>query len=895
MTIRNLDAIFRARSVALIGASNRPNSVGLVTLRNLLAAKFPGPVMAVNPKHDQIEGQRCYPDVPSLPIAPDVAVICTPPETVPKLISELAARGARGAIVITAGFREIGSERGAALERAMLEAGRPHLMRVIGPNCVGVISPPINLNASFAPTDAIKGGVAFIAQSGAMVTTVLDWASARGIGFSHLVSLGDMADVDFGDMLDYLASDPATHAILLYIEAITSARKFMSAARAASRLKPVIAIKAGRHEAAAKAAASHTGALAGIDAVYDAAFRRAGILRVRTLDELFDAVETVAAAPEFSGDGLTVLTNGGGIGVLATDGLLDEGGRLTSLTPETVAKLDAVLPPTWSRGNPVDIIGDATGKRYGDALSILLDAPETNAVLVINCPTAIASGVEAAQAVIDTVAHKRRRVLTNWLGSGNASEARRLFSDARIPTFETPDDAIRGFMHLVRYRRGQDIILEVPSSAESEFIPDVGRARAIVERSVSDGQEWLSQTAVDEVLKCYGISTPRLVVAANASEAADAMRKLGVPVALKIVSPDIGHKSDVGGVALDLRDPEAVQRAATAMVQKLQASVPGARLAGFVVQDMVRKPRAHELIIGMAVDRQCGPFVLFGQGGTAVEVVNDKALGLPPLNRSLAKELMSQTRIHRQLQGYRDRPAAALDDIALIVVRFSQLVSDLDEVVETDINPLLVDDKGAIALDARIRVAKREAGSPGSRLAILPYPRELERLERIRGFETAVLRPIRPDDAAALDDLFARSTPEDTRRRFFMPLRKLAPRQLVRMTQIDYDREMAFVLMARPGTTAPAELIGVVHLIGDPDNERGEFAILVRSDLHRRGIGRLLMTRLIDYARARGLSEIFGHVLRENVAMVGLCKGLGLRVADWPDEHDTVRVDLRLR
>jgi acetyltransferase len=894
MTIRNLDAIFRARSVALIGASTRAGSVGLVTAENLLKAGFDGSIMPVNPKHKEIAGLPCYADVASLPITPDLAVICTPPETIPGLISQLGGRGTRGAIIITAGFRELGSEQSVRLEQAVLEAGRPYLMRIIGPNCVGVVSTPNKLNASFAPGNAVKGGVAFVAQSGAMVTTVLDWATSRGIGFSHLVSLGDMADVDFGDMLDYLAGDPETNAILLYIEAITSARKFMSAARAASRLKPVIAIKAGRHEAAAKAAASHTGALAGIDTVYDAAFRRAGILRVKTLDELFDAVETVAAAPELCGDGLTILTNGGGIGVLATDGLIDEGGKLTVLAPETVAKLDTVLPRTWSHGNPVDIIGDATGKRYSDALSILLDASETNAVLVINCPTALASGVEAAQAVIETVAPKRKRVLTNWLGSGSAYEARRLFSEARIPTFETPEDAIRGFMHLVRYRRGQDIILEVPSSLESELPSDVGKARALVEKAVAEGHDWLSQTTVNELLRCYGIVTPRLKLVASATDAEFAAREFGTPVAVKIESQDILHKSDVGGVALNLETPNAVRQAATTMVQNLQATAPKARLAGFIVQEMIQKPRAHELILGMSVDRQFGPVLLFGQGGTAVEVINDKALALPPLNRSLALELMAQTRVYRQLQGYRDRPRAALDDVAMVAVRLSQLVSDLDEVVEVDINPLLVDEKGAVAVDARIRVQRRELDVRGRRLSILPYPRQLERLETVPGFSSALLRPIRPDDTSALEDLLAKSTPEDTRLRFFAPLRKLAPRQLARMTQIDYDREMALVLMARFGASAP-ELVGVAHLIGDPDNERAEFAILVRSDLHRRGIGRLLMKRLIEYAKARGLSELFGHVLRENAPMLGLCRDLGLGISTSPDKFDTVQVGLRLR
>ena len=894
MTIRNLDAIFHARSVALIGASNRSNSVGLVTLRNMLSGGFAGQILPVNPKHEEVAGQRCYPDVASLPITPDTAVICTPPATVPGLIAELGARGTRGAIVITAGFRELGNEQGTRLERAMLEAGRPYLMRIIGPNCVGVVSTPINLNASFAPGNALNGGVAFVAQSGAMVTTVLDWASGRSIGFSHLVSLGDMADVDFGDMLDYLAGDSATKSILLYIEAVTSARKFMSAARAASRLKPVVAIKAGRHEASAKAAASHTGALAGVDAVYDAAFRRAGILRVQTLDELFDAVETVDASPEFSGDGLTILTNGGGVGVLATDGLIDQGGKLTALSSETIAKLDRVLPATWSRSNPVDIIGDATGKRFGDALSILLDAPETNAILAINCPTAVASGVEAAQAVIDTVARRRKCVLTNWLGSSSAQEARRLFSAARIPTFETPDDAIAGFMHWVRYRRGQEIILQAPPSVATGFSPAVAKARHIIDAALAAGTDWLPPPAVHSLLQCYGIASPRTSFATTAAEAASIASEFQVPVALKIISPDVLHKSDVGGVALNLESAKDVRNAADTMVERLQKSMPKAHFAGFLVQEMIRKPRAYELIIGMAIDRQLGPFLLFGQGGTAVEVIGDKAVALPPLNVALAKELMSQTRIYRQLLGYRDRPAAALDAVATTIVRFSQLVCDHDAVLEAEINPLLLDEAGPIALDARIKVTHGAGRSSANRLAILPYPRELERFESIPGFESAVLRPIRPEDAAALEDLVARSTPDDTRLRFFIPLRKLAPRQLARMTQIDYDREMALVLMAG-STASTAEMIGVVHLIGDPDNERAEFAILVRSDLHRRGIGRLLMTRLIEYSRARGLSEIFGHVLRENGPMLGLCKELGLHIAASPDRFDTVQVELRLR
>jgi len=858
-------------------------------MRNLLNAGFSGAIMPVNPKHSEVAGQRCYPDVASFPSPPDLAVICTPPDTVPGLIAELGSRGTRGAIVITAGFREIGSEHGASLERAMLEAGRPYLMRIVGPNCVGVVSTPIKLNASFAPGNALAGGIAFVAQSGAMVTTVLDWASARGIGFSHLVSLGDMADVDFGDMLDYLTGDTATKAILLYIEAVTSPRKFMSAARAASRLKPVIAIKAGRHEAAAKAAASHTGALAGMDAVYDAAFRRAGILRVRTLDELFDAVETVAAAPEFSGEGLTVLTNGGGVGVLATDGLIDQGGTLTPLAPETVAKLDGVLPRTWSRSNPVDIIGDATGKRYGEALSILLEAPETNGVLVLNCPTAIASGIEAAQAVIGAAAGKRRCVLTNWLGSGSAADARRLFAAARIPTFETPEDAISGFMHLVQYRRGQAIIKEVPSSVATEFVPDLAKARTLVADTLAEGQEWLSQTVVHDLLRCYRIPSPRLKLVADVEEAVAAAREFAAPLALKIASPDIVHKSDVGGVALNLENADMVRQAAEAMIQRLRMSAPHVRAIGFVVQEMIRKPRAHELIVGMSDDATFGPMIMFGAGGTAVEIMRDTNQALPPLDLQLARDMMRRTRVHRLLEGYRDRPKSDLDAIALTLVKLSALVIAHPEIREIDINPLLADESGAIALDARVRVAT--AGEASRRpLSIKPYPAHWERRTTLPAIGTVLLRPIRPEDELLYGRLIERLTPQDVRMRFFIARPQMSHKLIARLTQIDYAREMAFVAIEETS----GELIGVARFIADPDYRRAEYAVIVASDLKGRGLGWRLMQQLIEYGRHEGLGELYGDVLADNSTMLKMCQELGFKVEAADGDASIRRVTLRL-
>jgi len=860
-------------------------------MKNLLTGGFDGPIIPVNPKHKSVAGALAYPNIASIPLVPDLAVICTPPATVPPLIAELAQRGTKGAIVITAGFGEMGNEPGAALQQAMLDGARPHLLRIVGPNCLGVLSTASGLNASFAPGNARTGGIAFVAQSGAMVTTMLDWANARGIGFSHLVSLGDMADVDFGDMLDYLANDPATTAVLLYVEAVTNPRKFLSAARAAARLKPVIAIKTGRHEEAAKAATSHTGAMAGLDAVYDAAFRRAGIVRVRELEELFDAAETLAKPLSFAGDDLLILTNGGGPGVLATDALIDYGGKLTVLSEETKARLDAVLPRTWSRANPIDIIGDAPASRYADALEIVLAAPETNAVLVINCPTAIASSEEAARAVARVAQEKRRPVLTNWLGAQTAALARELFSTAGLPAYDTPTDAARGFMHLVQHRKGQRILAEVPPSSASEFSTDETSARQIVETALTRGDAWLNAEDVVRLLECYCIPVARSATAATPAAAARIAVAFGVAVALKIASPDITHKSDVGGVALNLETSEAVAAAAQAMLARIRDSVPSARVTGFLVQEMIRRPAAHELIAGMNVDRQFGPVMLFGQGGTAAEIIADRALALPPLNLKLARELMQETRVFRQLQGYRDRKPADLDAIALTLVKLSQLICDLDAVMEVDLNPLLADADGVVVVDARIRLQRPwDSLHAANRLAIRPYPKELERREWLETVGEMKLRPIRPEDASALSALIADLSPEDARLRFFSPVRALEPAALARLTQIDYDREMAFVLFA---DDQPEQLLAVARLGADPDNVRAEYAVVVRSNLHRRGLGRLLMTRLIDYARARGLSELFGDVLGDNRAMLTLCRQLGFALQ--PCEGGVVRAALALK
>jgi acetyltransferase len=893
MSIRNLDRLFEPRSVALIGASRTPGSVGAVLAHNLFRGGFDGPVMPVNPRHAAIEGVLTYPDVASLPQTPDLAVISTPPEVVPGIVAELGKRGTRAAVVVTAGFAESADPRGRALQQALLDAARPHTLRVLGPNCLGMLVPRLRLDASFAHLSPRPGGIAFVAQSGAVVTSVLDWAQPRQIGFSCVVSLGDAADVDFGDMLDYLTNDRDTRAILLYVEAVQNARKFLSAGRAAARTKPVILVKAGRREAGARAAASHTGALAGSDAVYDAVFRRAGMLRVQTLEDLFAAVQTLGLVDAPRGDRLAILTNGGGAGVLATDALEAQGGRLAELSAETRARLDAALPPTWSHANPVDLVGDAGPERYGTALRALVEDPGVDGVLVLHCPTAVASSADAARAVIEVAAGRRRpAILTSWVGDATAGEARRLFAEHRLPSYATPEHAADAFMEMVSYRRNQEILIETPPAVPEEIAPDAARAREPIERALAEGRAWLTAPEAEQVLAAYGMPVVAGRVARSPEEAGALAAEIGCAVALKVLSPDVVHKTDVGGVALDL-EPAAVRAAALEMQARVLAARPGARIEGFLLQPMLHRPGAFELIVGATTDADFGPVVLFGHGGSEVEVVADQALGLPPLNMRLAREIVSRTRISRQLAGYRGRPPVDLDAVALTLIRVASLVCDVAEIQELDVNPLLADQRGVVALDARIRVAPAR-GPAHARLAIRPYPEELEESVELADGRTLLLRPILPEDEPALQATFAGLTPEEIRLRFFVPMKAMSHVIAVRFTQLDYDREMGLVL-ADPGIAGKAAIHGVVHLKADPDNERAEYGILVRHDMSGMGLGVLLMRRIIDYARGRGIGEIHGDVLAENRTMRKLCRVLGFRESVDPQDPALVRVSLPLR
>ncbi|MDX1433372.1 MAG: acetate--CoA ligase family protein, partial [Gammaproteobacteria bacterium] len=621
MSIRNLQYLFAPQSVAVIGASNRPHSVGAAVMRNLLSGGFQGPIMPVNPRHRSVAGVLTYADVESLPVTPDLAVICTPARAVPQLVAALGARGTRAVVVLSAGLGDQRCDDGRDLEQAMLDAARPHVLRILGPNCLGLIVPSLGLNASFAHIGAEHGRVALLHQSGALCTALLDWARTNGIGFSHFVSLGDSADVDFGDLLDYLGGDPDAQAILMYVESIKHARKFMSAARAAARNKPVVVVKAGRVEEGARAAASHTGALAGSDEVYDAALRRAGMLRVFDTGEMFDAVETLSRSHGIEGERLAILTNGGGPGVIAIDALVLAGGVPAHLDSDTLAKLDALLPTTWSRGNPVDIIGDADGARYAAALQVLMDAPEIDAVLVMHAPTAVVDSVDAARRVAEVAAgrERTRTLLASWLGGESMQAPRRVLSDAGIPHYETPDNAVRAFMHLVRYRRNQQMLMETPASIPDTFEPVTASARYIVESALGAGRELLSEPEAKAVLAAYGIPVVETRIAKSPDDVARLAAQFAEPVAVKVLSESITHKSDVGGVVLDLDTPEKAREAAVQMYARIAQIRPDAELAGFTVQPMARRPGAYELIVGAMTDPIFGPALLFGEGGTAVE------------------------------------------------------------------------------------------------------------------------------------------------------------------------------------------------------------------------------------------------------------------------------------
>ncbi|MGO4640220.1 GNAT family N-acetyltransferase [Mesorhizobium sp. 2RAF45] len=882
MTIRNLEYAISPKSVVVVGATGREGSVGRIVLENIVGGGFEGEIWPVNPKHSQVAGHRCYGRVADLPGIPDLAVIVTPPDTVPAIVRVLGEKGTRAAVVITAGLNHANG-----LRQAMLDAAKPSLMRIIGPNTVGLMVPPAKLNASFAHMAARPGNIALISQSGAIVTSLIDWAAENNVGFSRIISLGDMADVDVGDCLDMLAGDFHTRAIVMYLETVPNPRKFMSAARAAARLKPVIAIKPGRHEQAARAAATHTGALSGADRVVDAALRRAGVLRVDDLAELLDAAETVARHAPLERARVGIVTNGGGAGVLAVDKLVDRGGELAELAPSTITRLDHLLPPTWSRANPIDIVGDAAPERYGAALEALAADPGTDVVLVMNCPTGLGSSAGAARKVAELGDEGEiggKPLLACWLGEHTAREGRRVLTEAGIACFETPEDAAIAASYLSKWSQAQRALLRTPSSQGDDRADGKAAAHAIFRQVASEGRRMLTEPEAKAAIAAYGIAVPETIVAGTVAEVARAAGELlesSERVVVKLLSKVVSHKSDVGGVVLDIATAEKAAEAARSIEARLSAQAAGSKPDGYTVQAMVARKHAQELILGMSVDPMFGPVILFGAGGTAVEIVNDTAIALPPLDDVLAADAIDATRIGRLLAGYRDRRPADRAAIIAALNGLSQMIVDFPCLVSLDINPLLADAEGVIALDARIEIDPRRVDetAPNPALAIRPYPSGWSRDLLSDGLSFHI-RPIMPADVALYPAFLAKISPDDLRLRF-LSLRKNFPDQMLkRLTQLDYDRDIAFVALEKD----TGALAAIGRLSCDPDHRTGEYALLVRSDLQGHGLGWDLLKQLIDYAKADGIGRIEGTILNENCKMLTMCREFGFSIAHHASE-----------
>ena len=895
MSTYRLDSIFRPRAVAVVGSQSRPRSVGRAVVENLLASGFSGPIGLVNKHPSPMDGVATVRHLHELPWTPDLVVIATPAATVPQLAAEAAGKGAAAVVVLTAAMGSGPGSPAAQLEALTREKG----LRVLGPNCLGVIAPHARLNASLASRFPKAGDLALISQSGAISGGLVEWSMSQPVGFSAVVSLGDALDVDFADLLDYFATDTRTRAILLYVEAIRDARKFMSAARAAARTKPVVVVKSG-HSGRAQvtpAGSTHTQNLARPNAVYGAAFRRAGLLRVRSLHELFAAARTLGQVRPFHGRRLAILTNGGGVGALSVDHLYEQGGTLATLSDATRDALDRILPVGWSRTNPVDLLTDIDADRYAATIDALLADPGNDALLAVNVPTVLSSSSEAAHAVTRVLSQRpghgtRKPVFTVWLGNDPQAEA--VLDAAQVPRYPNESDAVAGFMHLVRHREVQAALMETPPSLPEDFSPDVALARTLVDSALDAGQTWLDPLATTQLLAAYGIPMAPLWRADDADDAARIAAPLlaeGATVAVKILSPDIPHKSDVDGVRLNLANANAVREAAAGILQRARERRPEARIEGVLVQPTVLRPKARELIAGIADDPVFGPVIAFGRGGTAVEVINDQAVALPPLDLRLAHELIARTRVSRVLKAYRDVPAADERAVALVLVKLAQLAADIPEIQQLDINPLLADREGVVAVDARIAVARGRAlhkGRGHPRFAIFPYPKEWERTIELADGQPALVRPVRPEDDAMFREFFTHVTDEDLRLRFFQSVRHFSHEFIARLTQLDYARSIALVAI-HPQTH---EMLGAVRLHADANYEKGEYGILVRSDLKGHGIGWKLMQIMIEYARWLGLKVIEGQVLRENRTMLAMCESLGFTVKLDPDDPTLMNVSL---
>ncbi len=879
MPILNLDKIFHPKSVAVVGASLHATSVGQFVLRNLIDGGYQGEIQLVNPKYQAIGDRPCFASVAALPSTPDLAVICTPARSVPEIVRECGESGIMGLVILSAGFRELG-EAGAALEQDIRrEAQRFPGLRIVGPNCLGVIVPHIALNASFATDMPLKGNVAFISQSGALCTSVLDWSLQEQIGFSQFVSVGNMLDVSIADLIDYFSIDRWTDSIMLYIESITEARQFMSAARAFAKKKPIIAFKAGRFAESAQAAASHTGAMAGVDAVYEAALARAGVVRVFEIDDLFDCAELLARHKTPQGARLAIVTNAGGPGVIATDALLERQGVLAKLAEQTITKLNKELPSAWSHGNPVDVLGDAPPKRIGKAVEIVLADEDVDGVLVILSPQAMTEPTGAADAVIAATKHSSKPVLTAWMGGGKVREGIERFNTAGIPTYSSPEQAVRAFMYLVTYARNRQLLYETPREMPVEFPLDRAKLRAVFDTILSAGHDVLNESTSKALLEAYEIPVAKTYVARSADDAVELSRRVGFPVALKVFSVQITHKTDVGGVELNLANESEVRAGFDRIMNCVKQRRPEAIVEGVTVQRMVSAPNGYELIVGAKRDPVFGVVLLVGAGGVTAELFQDRALELPPLNERLARRALQSLRSWPLLCGYRGHAAVNIDRLIEILIRLSYLVADYPEIVELDVNPLLVTPDDVIALDARI-VLDHETilhpVRPYSHLAIRPYPDEFTKRTKLKDGTPLLLRAIKPEDEPMWHELLATCSPETLHFRFRYMFKATTHEMATRFCFIDYDREIAIV--AEIEEDDRRKIIGVGRLVADADHREAEFAILVGDPWQGIGLGSVLTDYCLEVCQLWGVQRVVAETAPDNRRMLDIFHHRGFTV-----------------
>ena len=895
MVTTNLDKIFNPQNVAIIGASDVEGSVGYAIVKNFTQMGFTGKVYFVNIRKPEILGVKTYPTVDQIPESIDLAIVATPAKTVPDIMEECGKAQVKGVIIVSAGFKETGSE-GKALEEKILESAKKYGIRVIGPNCIGLIRPRNNLNATFLDKMPKPGNVAFLSQSGALGSAILDWALHENIGFSNFVSVGSMIDVDFGDLIDYFGSDPKTKSILMYVEGITEARKFMSAARHFARTKPIIVVKSGKFSESAKAAASHTGSLSGEDSIYDAAFKRAGIVRVNEIADLFNAAEVLGTQPLPKGPRLAIITNAGGPGVMATDSLIAQGGKLAKISKKTLDSLNAVLPPFWSHGNPVDVLGDARSERYKAAVEACLNDENIDGILIVFTQQAVSESVEIAKNIVELVrakSYQNKTILTSFMGYGAVQEANSILNANNIPTYSTPEQAIRTYMYMYNYQANIDLLYETPEELPVDASPPKRPIMAILRNAAFDGREVLTEDEAKKILKYYNFPVVKTSVANNVDEAVAFAQEMGFPVVLKILSPQIIHKSDAGGVILNVNSPHEVREAFEVLIQRATAYNPNAQIIGVTVQPMIEK-KGHEIIIGGKTDPVFGPVILFGMGGVGVELFKDYSIGLPPLNTTLIHRMMEETKVYRLLKGWRNAPAVDLKKLDETVLMFSQLLVDFPQIKEIDINPLLINEKEATILDARIVVDKEKICKkfePHEHMVISPYPKKYEILWLLKNGQEVLLRPIKPEDEPMWLEMFQSLSEESIRYRFFQMLKDTPHEVRVRYCNIDYDREIA--LVAEMVENGKRKILGVSRLSIESDEKSGEMAFLVSDYWQGLGLGTKMVDYVLDIAKEKGIDKVNAIILQDNYRALSLTKKMGFSIEYLTD--GTVKATLNLK